>query len=210
MTTENCRVKSRFSKFTGNTLGATLLVCACVQACFTKEPSREETPTPASSSAPPSPAPPAPSAESEKKEMAPEQSNGGSARDLGDPGNRAPSPVAAPSAPPRAQAPAKARARSAPKAAAEGAPSDADDALENERAPSAPRELMQRLSDAYRGGSPDCPSAQSRKKAVCDLATQICQLMDRDPNVASVAEYCEDAKQRCSEAQRRTAERCER
>lgn len=203
-------MKSRYSTFRGSRLGATLLALACVQACFTKEPSREETPTPASSSTPPAPAPPPPSTESDEKKLAPEQSSGGAARDLGGPANRRPSPAVAPSAPPRVQSPAKDRARSAPKAAAEGAPSDADDALENERAPSAPRELMQRLSDAYRGGSPDCPSAQSRKKAVCDLATQICQLMDRDPNVASVAEYCDDAKQRCSEAQRRTAERCER
>jgi hypothetical protein len=68
--------------------------------------------------------------------------------------------------------------------------------------------LRQRLDRAYRAGSPDCPSARERKKAVCDLATQICQLTDRDPNVASVAEYCSEAKARCSQADRRTQERC--
>jgi hypothetical protein len=71
-----------------------------------------------------------------------------------------------------------------------------------------PHALRQRLDRAYRAGSPDCPSARDRKKAVCDLASQICQLIDRDPNVASVAEYCADAKDRCAEAERRTRERC--
>lgn len=69
---------------------------------------------------------------------------------------------------------------------------------------------MLELGRAVKLGAPDCPSAESRKKAVCDLAGQICQLVERDPNVASVAQYCEDAKQRCSEATRRTAARCER
>ena len=68
--------------------------------------------------------------------------------------------------------------------------------------------LRERLGRAYRAGSPDCPSARDRKKAVCDLASQICQLTDRDPNVASVAEYCSEAKERCTEAERRTQERC--
>jgi hypothetical protein len=69
-------------------------------------------------------------------------------------------------------------------------------------------ELRSRLDQAYGAASPDCPSARDRKKAVCDLASQICQLTDRDLNVASVAEYCDQAKRRCSEAERRTGERC--
>jgi hypothetical protein len=69
-------------------------------------------------------------------------------------------------------------------------------------------ELRSRLDQAYGAASPDCPSARDRKKAVCDLASQICQLTDRDPNVASVAEYCDQARRRCSEAERRTGERC--
>jgi hypothetical protein len=70
--------------------------------------------------------------------------------------------------------------------------------------------LVQRLDDAVGLGTPDCPSARNRKTAICDLARQICELVDRDPNVASVAQYCDDAKQRCSEAGQRTIERCER
>ena len=70
--------------------------------------------------------------------------------------------------------------------------------------------LVQRLDDAVRLGTPDCPSARQRKTAICDLARQICELVDRDPNVASVAQYCDDAKQRCSEAEQRTIERCDR
>ncbi|MEO8184806.1 MAG: hypothetical protein ABI895_38855 [Deltaproteobacteria bacterium] len=40
--------------------------------------------------------------------------------------------------------------------------------------------------------TPDCPSARDRKQAICDLASQICQLVDRDPDVASVESYCDD------------------
>jgi hypothetical protein len=88
------------------------------------------------------------------------------------------------------------------------APGDADrqrsDGAEGERA----SELRERLNRAYRASSPDCPSARDREKAVCDLADQLCQLIDRDPSVASVAEYCADAKERCAEAARRTSQRC--
>jgi hypothetical protein len=33
-------------------------------------------------------------------------------------------------------------------------------------------------------------------------------MVDRDPDVASVESYCDDAKQRCSDAGTRTAQRC--
>jgi hypothetical protein len=68
--------------------------------------------------------------------------------------------------------------------------------------------LRQRLQKALQQATPDCPSARSRKQAICDLANQICQMVDRDPEIASVEAYCTDAKQRCSEAGQRTAERC--
>ena len=68
--------------------------------------------------------------------------------------------------------------------------------------------LHQRLDDAVRLSTPDCPSARERKQSICDLAQQICQMVDRDPDVASVESYCNDAKQRCSEAEKRTAQRC--
>jgi hypothetical protein len=74
--------------------------------------------------------------------------------------------------------------------------------------PQKPAALRAQLERAERAATPDCPSARERKKAVCDLAGQICGLTERDPNVASVAEYCADAKQRCNDAERRTAERC--
>jgi hypothetical protein len=57
--------------------------------------------------------------------------------------------------------------------------------------------------------TPDCPSARERKQAICDLAQQICQMVDRDPDIASVESYCDDARQRCSDAEKRTAQRCQ-
>jgi hypothetical protein len=68
--------------------------------------------------------------------------------------------------------------------------------------------LRQRLDDVVKQSTPNCPSARERKQAICDLASQICQLVDQDPDVASVESYCDDAKQRCSEAERRTSQRC--
>ncbi len=124
-------------------------------------------------------------------------------------GNAAPRPAS--SAPLAPQKPAAKKARSS--ARPEGA-ADEDRAIggslraEPEPDTEAPARLRQRLDRAYRANTPDCPSARERKKAVCDLASQICQLIDRDPNVASVAEYCAEAKERCTAAERRTAERC--
>lgn len=74
--------------------------------------------------------------------------------------------------------------------------------------PQQPAALRAQLERAERAATPDCPSARERRKAVCDLAGQICRLTDRDPNVASVAQYCADAKQRCNDAERRTAQSC--
>jgi len=71
------------------------------------------------------------------------------------------------------------------------------------------RALRQQLDDAVKLSTPDCPSARERKQAICDLAQQICQMVDRDPDVASVESYCGDAKQRCSDAEKRTAQRCQ-
>jgi hypothetical protein len=107
-------------------------------------------------------------------------------------------------APAEASAPGKARSETvlqAPKASADRADSVGG-------TPTQPEALRRRLDRAYQAQSADCPSARDRKKAVCDLATQICSLTDRDPDVASVAEYCDDARRRCSEAERRTEERC--
>jgi len=123
-----------------------------------------------------------------------------------------PAPAAAPFAPPPPATPAAKPAKPAATRAREAAPT----AARRPRAESndgmdwsaEPQVLRQRLDDAVKLSTPDCPSARERKQAICDLANQICQLVDRDPDVASVESYCDDAKQRCSEAERRTAQRC--
>jgi hypothetical protein len=177
--------------------GASLLVVGC----FGQKPSGEVAP----STAPQAPPPPAPaptgatslSPSPEKKEAEPFAQ---------------PPPSAAESAGSGAIAPAPARTRPARKAArataveAPKAGADSEDSIGLEPSPS--EALRKRLDRAYGAQSADCPSARDRKKAVCDLAGQICSLTDRDPNVASVAEYCDDARRRCSEAERRTEERC--
>jgi hypothetical protein len=100
----------------------------------------------------------------------------------------------------RRQTPPAKRARPNGRGAAPGA--------DFAEAPLTPQLLRQRLDDAVKLSTPDCPSARDRKQAICDLANQICQLVDRDPDVASVESYCDDARQRCNEAGRRTAQRC--
>ena len=113
----------------------------------------------------------------------------------------APAPPPAPTrSPAKRSAPAKGEAPSSE----EGAPDWATGPGPSERA----RTLRQRLDDAVKLSTPDCPSARERKQAICDLAQQICQMVDRDPDVASVESYCDDAKQRCSDAEKRTAQRC--
>jgi hypothetical protein len=188
--------------------GLGLAVAALALGCFTQKPSGESAPAAPATTPEPAepadvaPAPPAPASEPlvEQKKDEPASGKGAAPQ----------SPAAAPTgtSTSRSRAPAKpaAKARSASPEAAEESErtigGNADGAEGDAPA------LRQRLDRAYRAGSPDCPSARERKKAVCDLATQICQLTDRDPNVASVAEYCSEAKQRCSQAERRTQERC--
>jgi len=190
-------------------VGLAALGLVCGLGCFTQKPSHESAPSApaAPAAAPPEPEPaldvaPPPAAadvmEQKKSEQPPSSEH-----------LVAPSPSAAPArraAPAPAKPASKSRASSAsPEGAAESERAIGGGADDAER--DAPA-LRQRLDRAYRAGSPDCPSARERKKAVCDLATQICQLTDRDPNVASVAEYCSEAKNRCSQAERRTQERC--
>lgn len=177
--------------------------------CFAQKPSGESAPT-----APPAPElqePAPPPAELEPAREAPgekKQEEPASGRAAPDRRGLAPPPPAGAPAPSEA-APAKpaskARSRARPERSEESERAIGGDA--DDLAREAPA-LRQRLDRAYRAGSPDCPSARERSKAVCDLAAQICQLTDRDPNVASVAEYCAEAKQRCSAAERRTHERC--
>jgi hypothetical protein len=173
-------------------------------ACLQPKPAGDNTPSSAPATEP-APAPQAPTLQTvpapatppaAEKADAPASGAGNAARAVG---------VAAPREVPASRPESKSRKRS-------GAPSKSatdrfDGELESAPEP-APAELRRQLDRAYRASSPDCPSARDRKKAVCDLATQICALTDRDPNVASVAEYCDDARRRCNDAERRTSERC--
>lgn len=110
-------------------------------------------------------------------------------------------------APPPAAAPARPAAKRAP---AKGEAPSSEESAERALGPTerALGPLRQRLDDAVKASTPDCPSARERKQAICDLAHQICQMVDRDPDIASVESYCDDAKQRCSDAEKRTAQRC--
>ena len=172
--------------------------------CHAPKGTNESAPSTAPAASEPAPPPPAaPEAPAEMKEE----------QDFREREDRQPEPVGAPAqrraAPPEKVAPKPANKRKAVDAYAQPPATEGSAAL-GAGAGAAPTaaELRSRLDQAYGAASPDCPSARDRKKAVCDLASQICQLTDRDPNVASVAEYCDQAKRRCSEAERRTGERC--
>lgn len=177
------------------------------QSCVSQEPAREAAPrSPAAHPAEPRP----PRAESlegatdrarRRASPADEQRTG-----TAQPASPRSAPAEGSRAAPERKAGPRRGAASSGSAPAPSASAEADavlPGLEDE-----PRQLMHRLDRAHGLATPDCPSAKLRKKAVCDLAAQICQLVDRDPNVASVTRYCETAKQRCTDASRRTAERC--
>jgi hypothetical protein len=68
--------------------------------------------------------------------------------------------------------------------------------------------LMQELRSTSQPAA-DCPAAREQRETICALAKRICRLVERDPNVASIADYCSEARRRCGDAERRTAERCE-
>jgi hypothetical protein len=185
---------------------AVAALCLLALGCFTQKPSSESAPSAAPEAPPPGAdvetAPPAPAAKpAEENRERPSLGGDAPARGSGaGAAAPAPAPATAPLVPEKPAA--KARRQAQPEADQEG-----DDRAAGAEEAQGDR-LRQRLDRAYRAGSPNCPAARDRKKAVCDLAAQICQLIDRDPNVASVAEYCADAKERCAEAQRRTEERC--
>lgn len=160
-------------------------------------------PSPAPEGAPPSPAPAeAPAAPSAPASAAPAPPPAAADRQQaplgGEPGVGSGAPKPEPEPP---ESKSKKRPASPRKSSA------VDLAGPEDEAPAAD-DLRRRLDRAYGAASPDCPSARDRKKAVCDLATQICSLTERDPNVASVAEYCDEARRRCSNAQRRTSAVC--
>ena len=190
-------------------LGPLLLVSLAAAAC-TKEAPREPPPraeepavAPAPETSAPAPPRPAEPADEPHQQML-RQDESNDATDFGvGAGQAAPAKPAAPASKPAA--------KSRPPASSPAPPPRASRAAEAEKDDSAsPEALRRELSRAVELSTPDCPSARERKQAICDLAAQLCQLVDRDPDVASVESYCADARQRCSEAQRRTAERCPR
>jgi hypothetical protein len=192
-------------------LGRLLLLGLAASAC-TKEAPREPPPRaeePAAAPAPKTSAPPPPAAPSvQPSELQLRQDESSGATDFGvGAGQAAPAKPATPSSAPAAKkgsSRAEAPRRAAPSPNARGA----TDAEKDDGA--SPEALRRELNRAVELSTPDCPSARERKQAICDLASQLCQLVDRDPDVASVESYCADARQRCSEAERRTAERCPR
>lgn len=197
---------NRRTKALRRSLVALLGAVAC-QACFAKEPAREAAPpaTPPPAAAPePSPPTPeeAPAAAPESAE--PSRATGGAA----EPKKAGPGVQATPRSAP---------GRAAPRQRSEASGLERDDSAADEKeeeARSKPKVgsaelLMQRLGTAVNLATPDCPSARERRRAICDLAAQICRLVDNDPNVASVVEYCSDARKRCSDAGQRIAERCQ-
>jgi hypothetical protein len=111
-------------------------------------------------------------------------------------------------APPPPASPAKPAAKRRAPAKGEAPSSEGADWAVGPTPTERARTLRQRLDDAVKVSTPDCPSARERKQAICDLAQQICQMVDHDPDVASVESYCDDARQRCSDAEKRTAQRC--
>jgi len=175
-----------------------LLPLSMLLACG-REPPRE---APPQNGKPAAPAAPEAAPRDEQKSIAPAPIE----KDQAEPAPAAPEPVPAP--PPTSAKPAaKRRAPAKGKAPRneEGGPDWDFGPSPSERT----RALRQRLDDAVKLSTPDCPSARERKQAICDLAQQICQMVDRDPDVASVESYCDDAKQRCNDAEKRTTQRCQ-
>jgi hypothetical protein len=177
------------------------------QACVTPEPAREAVPSNTPARGPARPEPPIPATEGAAAEparpelrsvplpAAPAEADGSGADAAREPGH----------ASRRARPPRQAK----PKKGSEFELGGSADTAPDNGTLALGQELSQRLSDAVTLASPDCPSARQRKQTICDLAAQICGLSERDPNVASVAEYCEIAQRRCNEAGQRTRQRCD-
>lgn len=63
------------------------------------------------------------------------------------------------------------------------------------------------LEQALQQGA-DCPSAEHFRGRVCSLAERICQIAAEVPNSTRAHGDCEDAKDRCEQANRRFADVC--
>jgi hypothetical protein len=198
------------TSFRGRRGWVALALLASASTCHQKEPAREAAPnlTP-QKLVPAAPEPNREEAESKKAESAapappPAAADQFAAR------RPAPAPAASGAVSPQPAKRARERSSVAPERRAGGAADDREADEKGKGGAGVPSSLLQRLDNAVNLDTPDCPSARERRKSICALARQICRLVDRDPNVASVEGYCDDARQRCNEAERRTAERCDR
>lgn len=121
--------------------------------------------------------------------------------------------AAAPQKPARVPAAKAVQPKPSPPAGNDGNATEFDFAIEapapdaRAKKSASPKALFEQLQK-LKLATADCPSARDRTKAICGLASQICGLMERDPDVASTLEYCHNAKERCTDATRRTTERC--
>ncbi len=193
---------------------ATLAALALCAGCFSKE-SPPEVPPSAHEPAPPPPAstPPPPSSAPPRGYDGAFDFGGGPAPEERAPttpsplpeqakprGAKTPKTAARPSNP----APARSEGSAAPKPTSE-AKRELESGDESERA----RALMEQLRSTRSAPAADCPAAREQRDTICALAERICRLLERDPNVASIADYCSEARRRCVDAGRRTAERCD-
>jgi hypothetical protein len=190
---------------------AALSALALCAGCFTKEAPREVSPAPREPSAP---APPsaAPATAPPPSPPPPPSASDGDFDFALPPAEPAPStPAARPEEAkpksdlrPRRAAPARPEGSAAPKAATESKRE-----LESGDDVARANALIAQLRSTRSVPAADCPGARAQRDTICALAARICRLVERDPNVASIADYCAEARQRCVDAGRRTAERCD-
>lgn len=55
---------------------------------------------------------------------------------------------------------------------------------------------------------PDCSQASLLRDQICDLATSICRLADRNPSKEELANQCKDGQSRCERASQRIRRAC--
>jgi hypothetical protein len=64
----------------------------------------------------------------------------------------------------------------------------------------------QHLSESLALANPDCPKADSFRRAVCDLSERICELESELPD--TTAGVCGDARSRCNAANASYRQHC--
>ena len=203
-----------FGLATPRPIFAALTALALCAGCFTKEAPREA-PPPAHepSVAPPVSASPAPESPSPPPPSPPPPGESDGDFDFGM-GPAARTPVKPGAKPEQQRQPLddkKPKSDARPRKAAPAPKAAAESKRELESGSDVARAnaLMEQLRSTRSVPAADCPGARAQRDTICALAERICRLVDRDPNVASIADYCSEARQRCVDAGRRTAERCD-